>query len=232
MPKTFLPVALGPRGWPETAVERLVRQFDDTVGGTVIAGNGHPWFTRLADSLPRLRAVRSEPFGEWSSVQDCEVWIGSGPLFIASGDNVFTDDDIDAFTRFCASREDCVVAVAPATDTRQLTVVDVVEGKALDLIEKPADGRAGAAKAGLYYFGRATVAAAMAFEPRVDRFGERSMTELLLGLLSHGTEVRVYPLRGGFHDVGTVEGLAGALDDEALSPPYDGMSRTRKGQAP
>jgi len=221
IPKPFLPVAVGADGLPEAALPRLLRQFQAVGAGPVwIAATEHPWFGWLGGRCPQVTVVVAPALGEWSAVAAC---LDSGPpagsTIVVSGDNVFVDDDVLAFGRSCASAgEGCLVAVAPRPSTKDLTWVSTDGDRVRELVEKPPDGRAGLAKAGLYYFGPRALRAAAATPERIDRFGEQSMTEILRALLDAGVDVTCHRLRHGFHDVGSLEGLAGVIHDSDMNP--------------
>jgi dTDP-glucose pyrophosphorylase len=101
--------------------------------------------------------------------------------------------------------------------TARFNRLDLVAGRVSGLVEKPADGRPGAAKAGLTYLSAAAVGWARSRPPSVDRFGEQSMTELLIALLRQGFTLASHQLIDGFHDIGTSDGLAAAVADSRLS---------------
>ena len=214
IPKPFLPVAIGADGRPETALSRLLRQCGTAgLDPLWLAGSTHPWFVRMARRYPGLRVVVAPPGGECLAVTECaRAGMGAAAAVVVSGDNVVSDADLTAFVAAARAGGDrCLVAVAPADDTRELTLVRDDDGRVAGLVEKPARGGPGLAKAGLYYLGPSAVRTALDGEPPRDRFGEASMTELLLHLLGAGLAVHTHRLRHGFRDIGTVAGLSRAV---------------------
>ena len=214
VPKPFLPVAIGADGRPETALSRLLRQCG--IAGLAplwLAGSTHPWFARMARRYAGLHVAVAPPGGECLAVIEClRAGLGAAATVVVSGDNVVSDDDLAEFVAATRTGGDCcLVAVAPADDTRELTLVREDDGRVAGLVEKPALGGPGLGKAGLYFLGPSAVRTALTGEPARDRFGEASMTELLLRLMGAGVAVRTHRLRHGFRDIGTVAGLSRAV---------------------
>jgi dTDP-glucose pyrophosphorylase len=220
IPKAFLPVAVDADGRAETAVSRLIRQFREAgVGPVWIGVRKHPWFDLLGELCADTRVVCAPSQGEWLAVQAClNEGLPLGSLIVASGDNVLADDEVMTFFSAVEKHgQGCTVAVSPKASTKGLTRVEVVGNRVCQLVEKPADDKPGLGKAGIYYFDRESLRLAAEMPPLVDRFGEQSMTEILRGLLHRGSEVNCHYLRSGFHDVGSIEGIAGAVADASLS---------------
>jgi dTDP-glucose pyrophosphorylase len=214
LPKAFLPVAIDQYGQTETVLSRLLRQGRDAqLSQAWIAGTSHPWFGHIGERDKDVRVVMAQPGGEWLAVTACiEAGLPTGPLVVISSDNVFDDRDMAGFVEAArVTPESCLVAAAPADDTTALTVLDTADDHVTGLVEKPSDGRPGLAKSGLYYFSQQGLRAALTGPHRRDRFGEYSMTEVLLGLVDADVGVSAYRLAHGFHDVGTVAGLGRAI---------------------
>ncbi|MFE0530379.1 sugar phosphate nucleotidyltransferase [Micromonospora sp. SD19] len=213
IPKTLLPISTGRSGWPESALARLTRQFTASGAARIwVAVNEHPWFTALP-AHDGLQTFRSRPLGEWAAVADClSLRASDGPLVVVSGDNAFSDTDVEWFVdALAAEPAACRVACADVQSTATLTRLELDGGHVVGLHEKPPEGGAGVAKAGLYYFSARALDWAAGWAPRLDRFGEQSMTEMLRALLSSDFELLGYRLKEGFHDIGTPDGLAGAI---------------------
>ncbi|MFK3979407.1 methyltransferase [Micromonospora sp. NPDC050397] len=219
IPKTLMPICTGRSGWPESALARLARQFSDSGAARIwVAVNAHPWFTALPEG-GGLRTFRSRPLGEWAAVADClSVRASDGPLVVVSGDNAFSDADIERFVDALTSDPaGCRVACADVESTSGLTKLELDGGHVVRLHEKPPEGGAGVAKAGLYYFSADALDWAAGWAPRLDRFGEQSMTEMLRALLRNEFELLGHRLSEGFHDIGTPDGLARAIQHLAAT---------------
>jgi dTDP-glucose pyrophosphorylase len=167
----------------------------------------------MARRYSSLRIAVTPPGGESLAVADCfRAGLDATAAVVVSGDNVVADDDVAEFVDAARTGGDrCLVAVAPAEDTHGLTLVRADRGRVVSLVEKPERGGPGLAKAGLYFLGPSAVRTALAGELPRDRFGEASMTELLMSLLGAGIAVHTHQLHYGFRDIGTVAGLSRAV---------------------
>jgi dTDP-glucose pyrophosphorylase len=210
IPKCFLPVAIQDGG-VECALSRLIRQFGSAqIDRVYVAASRHPWFEELSRQRPDLAIVAAEPLGEWSAVSTCiqrhEI---NGPVIVVSGDNVLSDQDVEDFVAHARrpSTAACLVGGGFEESMSRYTRLEVSGTQVRTLVEKPEDGRPGLAKAGIYYLDASSLTVAIDSPARKDRFGEFSMTEMLLGLIETKVEVGYHTLNEGFCDIGSADGL-------------------------
>jgi glucose-1-phosphate thymidylyltransferase len=135
-------------------------------------------------------------------------WLGGHPCALALGDNLVFGDHLSALLRSAANRtHGATVFAYHVRDPERYGVVSMnAEGRALDIVEKPANPASNWAVIGLYFYdGRVTE---MASRVRPSARGELEITDLNRMYLDEGT-LHVEKLGRGYAwlDAGTPDSL-------------------------
>jgi len=135
-------------------------------------------------------------------------FVGTNPVALILGDNVFYGDHFSSLLKECAKLEKGAQIFAyPVADPERYGVVEFDEdGRALSLEEKPVKPKSKYAIPGLYFYDNRVldIAAKLAPSPR----GELEITDINLAYLRAG-ELKVHPLCRGFAwlDTGTHDSM-------------------------
>jgi len=137
-----------------------------------------------------------------------EEWIGGEACALALGDNLIHGDHLSTLLRAAGARpEGATVFAYQVRDPERYGVVSFdADGKALDIVEKPADPASNWAVTGLYFYDSRVVELAKTIKPSVR--GELEITDLNNLYLREGT-LKVERLGRGtaWLDAGTPDSL-------------------------
>ena len=149
---------------------------------------------------------QAKPEGIAQAFRIADSFIGSDPVTLILGDNIFYG--ADAFTQaFTGFRQGAVIFGYHVQDPERYGVVEFdAAGKAISIEEKPKSPRSNYAVPGLYLFDNEVVAIARELKPSAR--GELEITDVNLEYLRRG-QLKVHRLNRGFAwlDAGTSSSL-------------------------
>ena len=154
--------------------------------------------------------VQEEPRGLADAFLVGEEFIGSEPVCLILGDNIFYGHGLTDLLKKAAAQEGATIFAYAVKDAEQYGVVELDSvGKAVGIEEKPKQPRSNLAVVGLYFYDRQVVDIARAIRPS-DR-GELEITDVNRAYLKNG-KLKVRVLGRGFAwlDTGTHESLVNA----------------------
>ena len=165
-----------------------------------LLGDGHRWGLRID------YREQPKPEGIAQAFLVAESFIGSDPVTLILGDNIFYGGDVfhKAFKDFASG---AVIFGYRVHDPSRYGVVEFDgQGKAVSIEEKPTAPKSCYAVPGLYLFDNEVVSIAKALKPSPR--GELEITDVNMEYLRRGT-LRVFPLSRGFAwlDAGTSTSL-------------------------
>ena len=140
-----------------------------------------------------------------------ETFIGSDPVCLILGDNVFYGKDLTGYLRRAMARTTgATIFGYPVRDPSSLGVVEFdANGKVLSIEEKPAKPKSNYAVPGLYFYDNRVVEIAKRIEPSAR--GELEITSVNNAYLAMGAlHVELFARGMAWLDTGTPEGLLNA----------------------
>ena len=134
-------------------------------------------------------------------------FIGRDPVALALGDNIFYGDRLsDALTRAASLDSGATIFGYTVRDPERYGVVELVDGKAVSLEEKPARPRSRHAVTGLYFYDNDVVEIANGLRPSAR--GELEITDVNRIYMERGDlRVEVFGRGVAWLDTGTYESL-------------------------
>jgi glucose-1-phosphate thymidylyltransferase len=151
--------------------------------------------------------VQDEPGGIAQAMALCENFVGGGPVVVFLGDNVLEDDitdEVQAFSRQMEAGGGAGrVLLKEVHDPERYGVARLVDGKIVEVIEKPTHPPSNYSVTGIYMYDASVFEAIRGLHP--SRRGEYEVTDVTnwyasRGLLSHGI------IQGWWGDAGTLDG--------------------------
>ena len=154
--------------------------------------------------------VQEEPRGLADASLVGEEFIGSEPVCLILGDNIFYGHGLTDLLKKAAAQEGATIFAYAVKDAENYGVVEMDgAGKAVAIEEKPQQPRSNLAVVGIYFYDRQVVSIAKAIRPSAR--GELEITDVNRAYLKNG-KLKVRVLGRGFAwlDTGTHESLVNA----------------------
>jgi glucose-1-phosphate thymidylyltransferase len=174
----------------------------DTPRFQALLGDGHRWGLRLA------YAVQPQPEGIAQAFLIGRDFVGTDPVALVLGDNLFYGHDLTELLRRASRRErGATIFAYPVNDPQRYGVIEFdAHGKALSIEEKPARPKSRYAVTGLYFYDNRVLELAAALRPSAR--GELEITDINRAYLERG-DLEVVPMGRGMAwlDTGTHEAL-------------------------
>jgi glucose-1-phosphate thymidylyltransferase len=145
------------------------------------------------------------PLGLAHAVMTAADFVRGQPFLMYLGDNVLLEGVTRFVSEFERTRPDAQIFVARVTEPEHFGVVELKDGNAVRLIEKPREFVSDLALVGVYLFDDSILEACATLSPSWR--GEYEITEAIQWLIDHGKTVRVEMLEGWWKDTGRPEDL-------------------------
>jgi glucose-1-phosphate thymidylyltransferase len=153
-------------------------------------------------------AVQESPDGLAQAFVIGADHIGSGPVALVLGDNIFYGHKLSDRVRAAAARPDGATVFAyPVADPERYGVVEFnAQGKVASIVEKPTNPRSRFAVTGLYFYDESATGIASSLKP--SERGELEITDVNLAYLERGAlAVETLGRGDAWLDTGTPETL-------------------------
>jgi glucose-1-phosphate thymidylyltransferase len=174
----------------------------DTPRFEALLGDGKQWGIRLSYK------VQPKPEGIAQAFLVGREFIGSDPVALVLGDNIFHGHDLaQLLSRAAARKQGATVFAYPVKDPERYGVIEFDgDGKAISIEEKPARPKSRYAVVGLYFYDNTVVEIASKLKPSAR--GELEITDVNRAYLARGA-LEVVPMGRGYAwlDTGTHETL-------------------------
>ena len=145
------------------------------------------------------------PLGLAHAVMTAADFVRGQPFLMYLGDNVLLEGVSRFVSEFERTRPDAQIFVAQVAEPEHFGVVELKDGNAVRLVEKPREFVSDLALVGVYLFGDSILEACAALSPSWR--GEYEITEAIQWLIDRGKTVRVEMLDGWWKDTGRPEDL-------------------------
>ena len=174
----------------------------DTPRFEALLGDGKQWGIRLSYK------VQPKPEGIAQAFLVGREFIGSDPVALVLGDNIFHGHDLaQLLSRAAARSQGATVFAYPVKDPERYGVIEFdANGKAVSIEEKPARPKSRYAVVGLYFYDNTVVEIASKLKPSAR--GELEISDVNRAYLARGA-LEVVPMGRGYAwlDTGTHETL-------------------------
>jgi glucose-1-phosphate thymidylyltransferase len=145
------------------------------------------------------------PLGLAHAVMTASDFVRGQPFLMYLGDNVLLEGVTRFVSEFERTRPDAQIFVAQVAEPEHFGVVELKDGNAVRLVEKPREFVSGLALVGVYLFDDSILEACASLSPSWR--GEYEITEAIQWLIDRGKNVRVEMLDGWWKDTGRPEDL-------------------------
>jgi glucose-1-phosphate thymidylyltransferase len=145
------------------------------------------------------------PLGLAHAVMTAADFVRGQPFLMYLGDNVLLEGVSRFVSEFERTRPDAQIFVAQVAEPEHFGVVELKDGNAVRLVEKPREFVSDLALVGVYLFGDSILEACATLSPSWR--GEYEITEAIQWLIDRGKTVRVEMLDGWWKDTGRPEDL-------------------------
>ena len=145
------------------------------------------------------------PLGLAHAVMTAADFVRGQPFLMYLGDNVLLEGVTRFVSEFERTRPDAQIFVAQVAEPEHFGVVELKDGNAVRLVEKPREFVSDLALVGVYLFGDSILEACATLSPSWR--GEYEITEAIQWLIDRGKTVRVEMLDGWWKDTGRPEDL-------------------------
>jgi glucose-1-phosphate thymidylyltransferase len=181
-----------------------IREIGIVVGDTeaeirAAVGDGTRWGVRVT-YIPQ-----DAPRGLAHAVLISEPFIGAESFVMYLGDNLL-NKGITAFTdEFVREKPAAQILLTKVPDPQMFGVAELVDGRVVRLVEKPAHPKSDLALVGVYMFSPAVFDSVKRIKPSFRN--ELEITDAIQDLIDRGLEVRPHLVDGWWKDTGKLEDL-------------------------
>jgi glucose-1-phosphate thymidylyltransferase len=157
-------------------------------------------------------AIQSVPNGLAQAFVIGADFVGSDPVCLILGDNIFYRTEMPAFLSDCNNPDGAVIFAYPVSDPERYGVVSFDDDmKALKIVEKPAHPESNYAVPGLYFYDNSVIEKARTLKPSPR--GEYEITDINQIYLNDGNlRVKIFGRGAAWLDTGTFDSLHDATE--------------------
>ncbi len=157
-------------------------------------------------------AIQSIPNGLAQAFVIGADFVGSEPVCLILGDNIFYRTEMPAFLSDCNDPDGAVIFAYPVSDPERYGVVSFVEDmKAIEIVEKPSHPESNYAVPGLYFYDNSVIEKARTLMPSAR--GEYEITDINQIYLNEGNlSVKIFGRGAAWLDTGTFDSLHDATE--------------------
>jgi len=134
----------------------------------------------------------------------CKDFVGSNPMVVILGDNVFEDNISQYVKEYEENHNNAVVFVKGVKDPKRFGVATIKDGYIEKIVEKPVDPETNLAVTGLYFYNAGVWHIIDQLEP--SKRGEMEITDVNNWFIKH-SGMKYHRIKGFWQDCGTPEGL-------------------------
>ena len=162
-------------------------------------GDGAAWGVRIT------YIEQDAPRGLAHAVLISEPFIGESPFVMYLGDNLLNKGIGPFVDEFVRERPAAQILLAHVPDPQMFGVAELIEGRVVRLIEKPAVPKSDLALVGVYMFSPAVFDAVKSIQPSARN--ELEITDAIQALIDRGLEVRPHIVDGWWKDTGKLDDM-------------------------
>ncbi|MBK9982914.1 MAG: glucose-1-phosphate thymidylyltransferase RfbA [Saprospiraceae bacterium] len=157
-------------------------------------------------------AIQAVPNGLAQAFVIGADFVGSDPVCLILGDNIFYRTEMPAFLSDCNNPDGAVIFAYPVSDPERYGVVSFDDDmKALKIVEKPTHPESNYAVPGLYFYDNSVIEKARTLKPSAR--GEYEITDINQIYLNEGTlSVKIFGRGAAWLDTGTFDSLHDATE--------------------
>ena len=181
-----------------------IRTIGIVVGDTqadirAAVGDGSAWnvdVTYIEQDAPR---------GLAHAVLVSKAFIGDDPFVMYLGDNLLAKGIVPFVEQFVAERPAAQILLAHVPDPQMFGVAELLDGRVVKLVEKPAEPKSDLALVGVYMFSRDIFRAVREITPSFRN--ELEITDAIQKLIDYGLRVTPHVVDGWWKDTGKLEDM-------------------------
>ena len=207
------------------AIEALAQAGVDDIG--IIIGETGPEVRAAVGDGSRFGVrvtyiEQAAPLGLAHAVSIARDFIGEDRFVMYLGDNLIADGIVPLVSEFARAEPAAMILLASVPEPQRFGVAELIDGKVVRLLEKPAVPPSDLALVGVYLFSPAVFDAIDRIEPSAR--GELEITDAIQRLIDDGSAVVPHVISGWWKDTGHLDDLleANRMMLDAIEPRLDG----------
>jgi len=202
-------IPLGNRPMVVYAIEKLVEAGVTDIAINVnpgendiqrVCGDGSRWGAKLT-FIEQLGG----PKGLAHIIKNARPFLKDDPFIFYLGDNIILGSLRRFIEKFQKEKLNCLLALAKVRDPQRFGVPEIVDGRIVRVVEKPAKPMSNYAVTGIYVYDRTVHEAVEAVQPSAR--GEYEISDVNTWLIEHGRAVGYDEITGWWKDTGKPEDL-------------------------
>ena len=146
---------------------------------------------------------QAAPLGLAHAVLIAQDYLGDEPFVMYLGDNLLKDGIVPFVERFTARAPDALILLQHVPDPQAYGVAEIVDGRVVRLVEKPAEPRSDLALVGVYLFTAKVFESVRSIAPSAR--GELEITDAIQHMVDRGLRVEPLVVTGWWKDTGKLE---------------------------
>jgi glucose-1-phosphate thymidylyltransferase len=148
---------------------------------------------------------QAAPLGLAHAVLIAEDYLGAEPFVMYLGDNLLKDGIVPFVERFAAGAPDALILLQHVPDPQAYGVAEIVDGRVVRLVEKPAEPRGDLALVGVYLFTSKVFESVKSIAPSAR--GELEITDAIQHMIDRGLRIEPQIVTGWWKDTGRLEDM-------------------------
>jgi glucose-1-phosphate thymidylyltransferase len=149
--------------------------------------------------------IQDAPRGLAHVVKLAEPFVAGEPFLFYLGDNLTTQEIGSCIRQFETRKANCLLMLAKVHDPQRFGVAELLDGRVVGVLEKPANPKSPYAVTGLYCYDRSIFEAVYSIQPSAR--GELEISDAHQYLIDHGFTVGYTEVSGWWKDTGKPEDL-------------------------